>query len=178
MTKLLKLLFITLVTTLFLGCTSENQSDSRTVFISKGSPLPHNEYKTLDGSDIFNLYDLEESFLLIDFWATWCGPCINAMPKLHDLQEQYKDSDFAIVSISVDDDVDRVHSFRNEWEMPWYHGHEEFEGSKLKEMGIDGIPHYVLLGPDRTVITNNQFVLRGRDFPEVLGNYLNHSIIE
>lgn len=143
--------------------------------ISEGQPLPYNEFNKLDGSGTLNLHELDESYLLMDFWATWCGPCISDMPKLHDLHEQYKDSDFAIVSISVDEDVERVQSLRNEWEMSWYHGHEQQQSSKIREMGIVGIPYYILLGPDRTVLSNDQSVLRGEDFSEILDSYLNNN---
>ncbi len=140
--------------------------------IAEGSALPFNEFNLLEGDGSINLYEIEESYLLVDFWATWCGPCIAAMPKLHELNDQYADSDFAIVSISVDEDVSRVHSFRNEWEMPWYHGHQKQSSKIIREMGIVGVPYYILLGPDRTVISDDQTKLRGEDFTKILDNYL------
>ncbi len=141
--------------------------------ITEGKVLPYNEFNLLEGDGTINLYDIEESYLLIDFWATWCGPCIAAMPKLHELNERYDDSDFAIVSISVDEDPNRVHSFRNEWEMPWYNGHQKQSSQVISEMGIVGIPYYILLGPDRTVLLNDQAKLRGEDFSEFMDSYLN-----
>lgn len=143
--------------------------------IDEGNPLPYNEFTSLEGSDTLNLHELDESYLLIDFWATWCGPCIAAMPKLHDLQEQYDSSEFAIVSISVDENPQRVHSFRNEWNMPWYHAHQKQSSEKIREMGIVGIPHYILLGPDRTVLSNDQTELKGEDFKKILDKYLNNN---
>lgn len=142
--------------------------------IVEGKALPYNEFNKLDGEGSINLYDIEESYLLLDFWATWCGPCIAAIPKLHDLHEHYKDLDFAIVSISVDENPERVHSFRNDWEMPWYHGHQKQSSQIIREMGIVGVPHYILLGPNRTVISNDQAKLRGEDFSEVIDSYLNN----
>lgn len=141
--------------------------------IDEGNPLPHNEFSSLEDSGTLNLHELDESYLLIDFWATWCGPCIAAMPKLHDLQDQYENSDFAIVSISVDESPERVHSFRDEWEMPWYHAHQKQNSEVIREMGIVGVPHYILVGPDRTVLSNDQAKLRGDDLTEVLDKYLN-----
>jgi thiol-disulfide isomerase/thioredoxin len=143
--------------------------------IAEGKALPYNEFNLLEGDGSINLHDIEESYLLVDFWATWCGPCIAAMPKLHELNEQYKDSDFAIISISADEDIHRVHSFRNEWEMPWYHGHQKQSSQVIREMGIVGVPHYILLGPDRTVLSNDQAKLRGEGFSEVIDSYLNNN---
>lgn len=141
--------------------------------IEEGSLLPNNEFTSLEGSGNLNLHELDESYLLIDFWATWCGPCIAAMPKLHDFHEHYKDSDFAIVSISVDENPERVHSFRDGWEMPWYHAHQKQSSEVIREMGIVGVPHYILLGPDRTVLSNDQAELRSEDLREILDKYLN-----
>jgi thiol-disulfide isomerase/thioredoxin len=143
--------------------------------IAEGKALPYNEFNLLEGGGTINLHEIEESYLLVDFWATWCGPCIAAMPKLHELSERYEDSDFAILSISVDEDINRVHSFRNEWKMPWYHGHQKQSSQVIREMGIVGVPHYILIGPDRTVLSNDQAKLRGEDFSEVLDSYLNNN---
>lgn len=146
--------------------------------IAEGKALPYNEFNLLEGEGTINLHDIKESYLLVDFWATWCGPCIAAMPKLHELNEHYKDSDFAIVSISVDEDVERVHSFRNEWEMPWYHGHQKQSSQIIRELGIVGVPYYILLGPDRTVLSNDQAKLRGEELPDIIDNLLNSNRIE
>lgn len=139
--------------------------------LEEGNPLPYTEFSSLEGSGTLDLHELDESYLLIDFWATWCGPCIAAMPKLHDLQEQYENSKFSIVSISVDENPKRVHSFRDEWEMPWYHAHQKQSSEIIREMGIVGVPYYILLGPDRTVLSNDQAELKGEDFTKILDNY-------
>lgn len=140
--------------------------------ITEGNPLPFEEFNRLDGTGTFNLHNLEEDYVLLDFWATWCGPCIASMPKLHDLQEQYSDKNFTIVSISLDDKVDFVHSFRNEWEMPWVHGIESNNSTKIREMGVAGVPYYILLGPDRNVLNYNQEELRSDKLPDTIGSYL------
>lgn len=140
--------------------------------ISEGRPLPFEEFSHLDASGTFNLHDLEEDYVLLDFWATWCGPCIASMPILHDLQEQYSDKDFTIVSISLDDKADFVHSFRNEWEMPWVHGIESNNSTKIREMGVAGVPYYILIGPDRNVLNYNQEELRSDKLPDTIGSYL------
>jgi thiol-disulfide isomerase/thioredoxin len=140
--------------------------------IVEGKTLPYNEFNLLEGEGSINLHHIEESYLLVDFWATWCGPCIAAMPKLHELNEKYKGSDFAIISISVNEDPEHVRSLRNEWEMPWYHGHQTQSSQEIREMGIVGVPHYILLGPDRTVLSNNQSKLRGEELSNIIDNYL------
>jgi thiol-disulfide isomerase/thioredoxin len=140
--------------------------------ITEGQPLPYNEFKNLDGNGSLNFEEIDESYLLIDFWATWCGPCIQAMPKLQKLNTEFKDEDFAILSISVDEKPESVLSFQEKWEMPWYNAHEPQEGDKIRKMGIMGVPHYILLGPDRKVLSHDQFLLRSDKISEVVSRYL------
>jgi len=141
--------------------------------IAEGMPLKHDEFNALDGSDKIRLNELEESFLLIDFWASWCGPCIAAMPKLHDLNDKMGEDDFAIVSISIDEKREHVLSVQEEWEMPWYNAYENpHTGDKIRELGIFSVPRYLLLGPDRKVLTQNQNELRRGDLAEVIRGYM------
>jgi thiol-disulfide isomerase/thioredoxin len=140
--------------------------------INVGSRLPYNEFSRLENEEPFHLEELDEPYVLIDFWATWCGPCISAMPKLHNLYETYKDWGFTILSISMDQSPRHVESFRNEWEMPWHHAFEGYRSNRTLEMGVVGIPFYVLLGPDRTVITHDQQLLRSDNFTEFLESHL------
>mgnify|MGYP006432397115 CR=1 FL=1 len=140
--------------------------------ITKGQALPHNEFSNLDGNGSLNLEEIDESYLLIDFWATWCGPCIQAMPKLQKLNTEFKDEDFAIVSISVDEDPESVLSFQEKWEMPWYNAHQPQQGDKIRKMGIMGVPHYILLGPNRKVLSHDQSLLNSDKVSEVISEYL------
>jgi thiol-disulfide isomerase/thioredoxin len=141
--------------------------------ITEGQPLPYDEFKNLDGNGSLNLEEIDESYLLIDFWATWCGPCIQAMPKLQKLHTEFKDKDFAIVSISVDEETESVFSFQEKWKMPWYNAHEPQQSDKIRKMGIMGVPHYILLGPDRKVLSHDQSLLRSNKVSEVVSKYLN-----
>lgn len=140
--------------------------------ISEGQSLLFDEFDRLDGSGTFNLHELEEDYLLLDFWATWCGPCIAAMPTLHELQEQYSDDSFTIVSISLDDEAEFVQSFRDEWDMPWVHGIESRSSTKVTEMGVSGVPYYILLGPDRNVLNHDQAELKSNQLAEIIESYL------
>ncbi len=140
--------------------------------IDVGRPLPVNKFSTLDGEGTLNLFDLEESYLLIDFWATWCGPCIQAMPNLHEVQERFGGDQFSIVGISIDERPSHVEGFRGKWEMPWHHAFEGYQSHRLPEMGVVGVPYYVLLDVDRNVVSHDQNALRGENMITTLRELL------
>jgi peroxiredoxin len=75
-----------------------------------GAPAPDFRLAALGGERI-QLADLEGRVVLINFWATWCGPCTAEMPLLEDRYTTYKDSGFTILAVNVDEDVDVIRPF-------------------------------------------------------------------
>jgi len=86
------LLFFVIVLILFIV---NNSSDDK-----KPGPLPPN-YKQ-EKSDLLKLSDFEGKVVLVDFWATWCAPCREGIPDLVSLKNEFKNSDFEIIGVSVD----------------------------------------------------------------------------
>jgi thiol:disulfide interchange protein DsbD len=70
-------------------------------------PLPDVELKLIDGGQL-QLSALRGRVLLLDFWATWCVPCISEIPTFNQLYEEYKDRDFELIAISIDEGGDKV----------------------------------------------------------------------
>ena len=81
---------------------------------AKPAPLDFT-MKDLDGKDV-SLASFKGKVILLNFWATWCGPCKAEIPGFVELQEQYKD-DLVIVGYSVDDPADKARAFAEEWKM-------------------------------------------------------------
>ena len=109
----------------------------------------------LDGNK-FDPASLAGKVVLVDFWATWCGPCVAELPNMLTEYEKYHDKGFEIVGISLDQDREALVNFVSERKIPWPVLHEqEGEGSHpLAEFyGINGIPQFVLIGRDGNVIT-------------------------
>jgi len=75
-----------------------------------GEPAPDFETTTLDGQP-FNLSSLHGKIVLLDFWATWCAPCVAELPNIRKLHDQYSADGLVAVSISFDRDADTAHKY-------------------------------------------------------------------
>jgi peroxiredoxin len=70
--------------------------------------------KDMDGKDV-NLAAFKGKVILLNFWATWCGPCLQEIPGFVDLQARYRDQGLVIVGISVDDPIEKLKPFAQEF---------------------------------------------------------------
>lgn len=140
--------------------------------IQKGNPTPEFSVKLLDGSTFSNA-DLKGHTTLIDFWATWCGPCRGEMPYLHKAWKEFHSKGLQIVSLSFDRSVDDIAPFREKWPMPWKHGfvEEGFQSDLAKSFEVMGIPEPVLIGPDGTILATEPNT-RGEDLVKTLAEIL------
>ena len=102
----------------------------------------------VDGSD-FTLSDYEGKVILLNFWATWCGPCVGEMPAFTQLVETYGE-DLALLAVNCGEDEETVTAFleKNGYTFPVALD-PEYEISSLYP--TDGIPYTVVIGPDGTV---------------------------
>ena len=108
--------------------------------------------------------------VLIDFWATWCGPCRGEIPNVKKLYAYYHEKGFEIIGISSDRDVDTLKSFIEENEMPWKQMMRDkalvADGQTMGSYyGVTGIPTMILIGKDGKVITINA---RGKALEDAL----------
>lgn len=123
-------------------------------------PLAINE-KGLDGKDI-SLDNYKGKVVLIDFWATWCGPCIGELPNVMAAYEKYKSQGFEIIGISLDNDKAKLEAFIKEKNMAWP---QFFDGlgwnNKVSTAyGVKSIPATYLIGKDGKIAAKN---IRGAD---------------
>jgi thiol-disulfide isomerase/thioredoxin len=110
----------------------------------------------LDGS-AFDPASLAGKVVLVDFWATWCGPCVAELPNMIAQYEKYHDKGFEVVGISLDDDREALAKFIDDKKIPWPILHEAAGGGHplATFYGITGIPQLILIGRDGNVITLN-----------------------
>ena len=128
--------------------------------VRPGHPAPDFSFPSLaDPAVAVTSADARGSTVLLDFWGTWCGPCIQTLPRLHRLYEAYHDQGFEILSVAISDTADDVAAFRRDrFPMPWRHAlHPEgstFAAGELFE--FTGVPAYVLVGPDGIILAEGK----------------------
>ncbi|MGM0599514.1 MAG: TlpA family protein disulfide reductase [Candidatus Rifleibacteriota bacterium] len=122
--------------------------------------------KTTDGKEL-SLDRFKDKILLVDFWATWCPPCVEEVPNLVKTYNKYHEKGFEIIGISFDESKEKFDKYIEENNMPWP---QYFDGKGWKNevgptYGIQSIPTMYLLDKDQKVISNN---LRGENLEKEL----------
>ena len=88
----------------------------------RGSRPPHigtaaPEFTVQDADRKVALSDLRGQVVVLNFWATWCAPCVEEMPSLVQLQQRFKDKGITVVGISIDVDGDAYHKFLKDYKI-------------------------------------------------------------
>lgn len=110
--------------------------------------------KDLEGKPV-TLADYKGKVLLIDFWATWCGPCRAEMPNVIKAYKRFHDKGFEVLGISLDrpGDVQKLKDYIREKAMPWRQVHySDGQNAVADAYGVEGIPHTVLVDKDGKVL--------------------------
>ncbi|MHC4180461.1 MAG: redoxin family protein, partial [Planctomycetota bacterium] len=140
--------------------------------------LPGNPMKvegTLLGGGKFDLSKHRGRVVLIDFWATWCGPCVAEVPNMKKTYEKYHDRGFDIVGISHDRSRKDLEEFIQKREIPWTILFEDGGRNATADYyGISAIPTMILIGRDGNVASLNA---RGPQLPAKLEKLLSQAAV-
>ncbi len=154
---------VILFCTAFVSCDS-SQDIKKTV--QKGSPAPNFTLSDINGRDV-SLSDFRGKVVLLEFWATWCPPCIESVPELIMLQDRYKEKGFTVVALSLDkgtDNISMVAAFSDKFKInyPILFADEDI----IDTYRIISIPTSVIL--DREGVVKHIYSSYGMDFEEHL----------
>jgi thiol-disulfide isomerase/thioredoxin len=131
-----------------------------------GTLAPNLTMETPDGK-LMSIADLKGKYVLVDFWASWCGPCRSENPNVVAAYNKYKDKNFTILGVSLDKN-------KNAWtgaiaadQLNWYHISDlkQWNSDAVLKYGIDGIPYNVLIDPSGKIIAEG---LRGEELQQQL----------
>ena len=97
------------------------------------------------------------TFVFVDFWASWCSPCIESIPALKDIYDTYRRNGLEIVSVSIDDDEESWIERSEELELPWINLGElkGFKGEIATSYGVTFIPKGYLVDADGVIVQKN-----------------------
>ncbi|WP_395743162.1 redoxin domain-containing protein [Prosthecobacter sp.] len=130
-----------------------------------GKPAPSFETKTLDGKTVRFPQDYKGKLVLLDFWATWCGPCMHELPELTRVHEDFAPYDFAVLGVSLDhdEDVAELPEFLKSKKITWPQICDGggWQGDIVKQYGVHSIPSCWLVDGDTGHIIAVPADLRG-----------------
>ncbi len=146
------------------------QSNTKVAAASVGNIAPEISLADPNGK-IISLSSLRGKYVLVDFWASWCGPCRGENPNVVAAYEKYKNKNFTVLGISLDEDKASWLEAIKEDKLNWQHISDlkKWESIVVGAYQIEGIPFNVLIDPTGKIIATE---LRGQALQETLAGVL------
>ena len=134
--------------------------------LGPGKTAPDFTAQTPDGTP-FHLADLHGKYVLLDFWASWCGPCRMENPNVSANYRKYKDRNFVVLSFSLDENKASWKQAIGDDHMDWYHAGDlkGWHSPIVQLYMVAGVPKSYLIDPDGKIVAVD---LRGDDLGKTL----------
>lgn len=131
-----------------------------------GQPAPDFEAKDLQGQTV-RLSDLRGKVVLLDFWATWCGPCLPEIPHLKNIYDRHQNDPFALVGISLDTEEDSLRAFVKRHALAWPQlgGSEGWQHQVAQQYNVHFIPSTYLIDAEGSIAAKD---LRGEEMEKTV----------
>ncbi len=147
-TRLIPLLI--LISAVLLASCGDNGERSESTSNSHKDVIENATFTDLDGNEV-HISEFKGQFVLIDFWESWCGPCLQVFPAMQDLREEYPD-EFAMLAVTVGmtETPEDARRFKEEhdYDFTWLYD----ENGVFDQLGGRGIPFKAYVDPDGNFI--------------------------
>jgi len=148
------------------------QSIAKAAKTAEGSMLPDFSQPTPDGS-MLNIKEeiANHKVTIIDFWASWCGPCRQEMPFMIQIYEEMKDKGLGIVGVSLDNDASAWNAAISQLKLPWPQMSDlkGWENAAAQQFNINSIPHTIVVDQQGKILRRG---LRGEELKEFVTEQL------
>ncbi|MEN6568614.1 MAG: TlpA disulfide reductase family protein [Rikenellaceae bacterium] len=136
------------------------ENETNTARMEIGSYAPEFKYPDVNGK-LYGPSDFKGKVLLIDFWASWCGPCRSEIPNLKKVYAKYDRQDVEFISVSIDKGKDEWLKALSQENMPWIQVLAPKSGSEVSKLyQFSGIPFLVVLDKEGKIVSK---YVRGED---------------
>jgi thiol-disulfide isomerase/thioredoxin len=115
-----------------------------------GQQAAEQDLLKLDGTP-FRISDYRGQILILDFWASWCGPCLQGMPRIHQISREYQDAGVEVVFVNLEETEDRIRMLLERLEITPTIA-LDVDGSFSKQYAVQAIPQTVVIDRDGTII--------------------------
>lgn len=138
-------------------------------YINMGGIAPDIDLPAPDGKNI-KLSSLRGKYVLLDFWASWCGPCLAEVPNVKAIYEKYKDKGFEVYGVSLDDKKDAWEKAIDKHGLTWTHvsSLKGWDCPVAKRYNVTGIPRMYLLDPEGRIVAMD---LRGEELQQKVASF-------